>query len=216
METQVSGINGVRMAATLIGLICMSAAGAQQLDTRSLAEPSVQAASCSEVDWAQDMLTLYPRIAEGCQQVVISEGKKWARFDAEFLRSDNRAGTVTLDFKNRQGRSIGVVTLKPAAEQRVLIGGQRYEFSDLTRGQRLNLYVPERMFAVAVEPGAPVEQLAQIVSAPVQLAQADPAPATAAQRLPNTAGPLPLFALAGLVSLLAGLSLTIRRRFLGA
>ena len=73
------------------------------------------------------------------------------------------------------------------------------------------------------EPGAPPEQLAEIVVTPVELraqvvqaatgpllAQVNPPPT---QSLPNTAGPLPLFALAGLISLLGGFGLTIRRRF---
>ena len=67
----------------------------------------------------------------------------------------------------------------------------------------------------------PFEQLAQIVRQPTSqaqtplLAQADRVPAgTSTRRLPSTAGPLPLFALAGLISVLSGLGLTIRRRFL--
>ena len=221
-------MNGMRLGAALIGLVCAGTAGAQQqLDTSNLARSQVQAASCTEVDWAQDLLALYPRIAEGCQEVVLAEGVKWARFDADLVHSDSRNGTVTLNFKNRQGRSMGDLVMRPATEQRVLINGRRYRFSELTRGQQLNLYVPEGMFAVAVEPGAPPEQTAQIVREPVSpaqanpapaqlLAQADlaPAPAPTAQRLPATAGPLPWLALAGLISLLSSLGLTIRRRFL--
>jgi hypothetical protein len=230
MQTYRNDMSAIRLGTALIGLICAGTAGAQQqLDTNNLAQASVQAASCAEVDWATDLLALYPRIAEGCQEVVIAEGVKWARFDADFVRSNNRGSTVTLNFKNRQGTSMGAVILRPATEQRVLIDGQRYRFSELTRGQQVNIYVPERMFAVAVEPGAPREQLAQIVREPTGpaqpnptaaqlLAQADPAPASAttAQQLPATAGPLPFFALAGLMSLLSGLGLTIRRRFLAS
>jgi hypothetical protein len=112
------------------------------------------------------------------------------------------------------------LNLMPAQGQRVSIDGRPYRFSDLKRGQQLNLYVPEGMYALALEPGAPPEQLAQIVAPSaqrVQLAQADRAPAPAAtataQRLPSTAGPLPFLVLGGLASLLAGLGLSIRRRF---
>ena len=214
MNTKVSRIGGIRIVAALIGAICAGTAGAQQqLDTQNLPASRVQAASCAEVAWDEELLALYPRIAEGCQEVLISEGEKWARFDADFASSDTRDGTVTLNFKNRAGNPMGNVTLKPAPEQRVSIDGRSYRFSELTRGQQLNVYIPERMFAVAIEPGAPPEQLAQIVVEPTRLAQADPAPTQVAQQLPSTAGPLPLFLLAGLASLLSGLGLAVRRRF---
>ena len=224
MNRKMSRTGGIRIVAALIGAICAGTAGAQQqLDTQNLPASGVQAASCAEVAWDEELLALYPRIAEGCQEVLISEGEKWARFDADFASSDTRDGTVTLNFKNRAGNPMGNVTLKPAPEQRVSIDGRSYRFSELTRGQQLNVYVPERMFAVSVEPGAPAELLAQIVPAPVTAAQAEPAELLAqaepaptritAQRLPDTAGPLPLLLLGGLASLLGGLGLAIRRRF---
>jgi hypothetical protein len=228
METKTNDMSGIRLGAALIGMICAGSAGAQQqqLDaTSDLASSSAQTASCSDVAWANDLLALYPRIAEGCQEVVVVDGVKWARFDADFVRSDGRSGTVTLNFKNREDRPMGDLILRPKSEQSVFIDGRSVRISQLRRGQQLNLYVPEGMFAAGVEPGAPIEQLAQIVREPAipaqanpapspLLAQADPAPAgPSARRLPSTAGPLPLFALAGLLSLLGGLGLTIRRRF---
>lgn len=207
MNTKTSTFRGIGIAATLAGLMVASALDAQQLDTRTVPRPSVQGASCADVTWNRDMLAQYPRIAEGCQEVVLSDGKKWARFEADFVRSNNN-GSVTLDFKDRQDRTLDRLTLMPAAAQRVKIDGRDYRFSELSRGQTLNLYVPEGMYAVATEPGEPADELAKIEQ-PVQVAQAEPA-----EQLPHTAGPLPWFALAGLASVLAGLGLTMRRRFL--
>lgn len=205
------------LAAALLGCMAASTAVAQQeqLDTRNLGATSIGAAGCAEVAWDRELLAQYPRIGEGCQEVVISDGEKWARFEADLVRT-HRDGTVTLDFKDRQGRSMEEVTLMPSTAQRVQIRGREYAFSQLTPGQELNLYVPEGMFAVAAEPGAPAERLAEIVSPGVRLAQADePAPRAAPveRQLPRTAGPLPFVLLAGLVSLLGGLGLTITRRF---
>ena len=223
MVTKTNTLSGIRIAVTLIGVIGASVAGAQQKpDAGNLPQPRVQSASCAEVAWNRDLLAQYPRIAEGCHEVVIADGGKWARFEADLVRS-NRDGSVTLEFKDRQGRSMEELTLMPAPEQRVSIDGRNYRFSELVRNQKLNLYVPEGIFGIAGTPGAPTEQLAQIVREPVQVAQADRAPAPAgqlaqvdrapAQTLPSTAGPLPLLVLAGLMSLLGGLGMTIRRRF---
>jgi hypothetical protein len=185
----------------------------------------VQAASCAEVAWDRQLLAQYPRLAEGCQEVIVVNGQKWARFAADLLRT-NRDGSVTLDFNDRQGRSMQELTLMPGPDQTVEIAGRDYPFSDLERGQELNLYVPEGVYAIGLVPGAAPERLARIVREPIQVAQAQPAPAAATQlaqaeppartpdRLPSTAGSLPLLALGGLVSLLAGMGLAIRRRFL--
>ena len=105
-------------------------------------------------------------------------------------------------------------TLIPARNQRVMIQGEKYKFADLPRGQKLNLYVPEGMCALAMTPGAPAEELEKIVPPTTEVAQADTAPAPMANRLPSTAGPLPLVLVAGLLSLLIGLGMTIRRRFI--
>ncbi len=231
METRMNRLGGIRIAATLIGVVCAGAAAAQQASDggSNLPQPRTEAASCAEVAWEKELLALHPRIGDGCQEVVVSEGLKWARFEAELVRTYGD-GRVTLDFKDRQGRSIEQVTVLPARSQRVTIEGRTYQFRDLPDHQELNVYLPEGIFAVAIEPGAPPDQLAEIVLEPavrrVQvaqeptqitagplLAQVNPTPGRAPQALPNTAGPLPLFALAGLLSVLGGLGLTIRRRF---
>jgi hypothetical protein len=210
METKVNSIGGVQLAAALIGVVCAGAVGAQQAPAggANLPDPRVQAASCEAVAWDRELLARYPRMAEGCQEVVASEGAKWARFEADFVQN-NRDGSVTLNFKDRQGRSMERLTMLPAPEQRVLIAGRNYRFSELTRGQALNLYVPEGIFALACAPGAPPQQLAKIVpestvvaevppAQPAQpvggslLAQVDRAQRAGAQVLPRTAGPLPL------------------------
>lgn len=231
METKVNGLGGIQLAATLIGVACAGAVGAQQASDGgdNLPQPRTQAASCAGVAWEADLLARYPRIGDACQEVVMSEGRKWARFEAELVRA-YADGRVTLDFQDRRGSSIEQITLMPARGQRVSIDGRIVEFKDVQRSQELNLYLPEGMFAMATEPGAPLEELAEIVLEPVErraevspeparaaaeplLAQADRTPGRTPAVLPDTAGPLPLFALAGLLSMLGGLGLAIRRRF---
>ena len=127
METKMSRQGRLRMAATLICVACASAAGAQLASDggNNLPHPRTQAASCAEVAWDKGLLALYPQIGDGCQEVVIAEGLKWARFEAELVRVYGD-GRVTLDFKDRQGRSIEPISLLPASGQRVSIEGRTY------------------------------------------------------------------------------------------
>ena len=156
-------VGGIRIAATLIGLVCVSAASAQQRPgTANLVQLSGLAASCADVAWESKLLDWYPTIGEACQGVIVSGGRKWASFEADLVRN-NSDGSVTLDVKDREGRSMDEVVLMPPPGQRVFINGRTYRFSDLTRGQELNVYIPEGIFAVASELGAPTEQLARIV-----------------------------------------------------
>ena len=154
----------VAVAVALASLSGTMAVSAQQLETRVTDNAKISRASCAEVNWEGNLLAQYPRIANACQEVVISDGTKWARFTGKFLRM-NQDGSIVTTVDNRRGLSMGQLALMPAPEQRVLIDGRRVRFSDLPHGRQLDLYMAEGRFAVATEPGAPVEQTAQIVSA---------------------------------------------------
>ncbi len=219
--------NSLRLAVALACLACAGTVSAQAIETQVTDNPKISRASCAEVVWQKELLAQYPRIAESCQEVVISAGDKWARFTGEFLQL-NQDGSVSTTIDDRQGHSMGQLTLMPAPDQRVLIDGRRVRFSELERGQQLNLYVSESRFAIATEPGVPVSQEARIMptdpapmaaAQPARLAQAEPARLPQgemeATRLPDTAGPLPWLAVTGLLSLLGGMGLTFRRRFNG-
>jgi hypothetical protein len=215
----------IRLAVTALALACTSAASAQQADARTLAKPAVDAASCSDIRWQEQIRQLYPNIAAACQEVVVSNDTRFARFSGELVQA-NRNGSVKIDFKDRNGDSLGkATTLQLAPNQRAFIEGKYFRFSELMPGQQLNLYVPENSLTVATELGAPPESMARIVpddqsspaeapAEPVRLAEATAPPAEAqATRLPDTAGWSPLLALAGVLALGGGLALTARRRF---
>jgi hypothetical protein len=217
--------SAIRIAIAAVALACASTAGAQNADTRTLAKPQVDAASCADIKWQKQILARYPNIAAGCQEVVVSNDTRFARFTGE-LEHVNGDGSVMIDFKDRNGHSLGQSTrLQPAPTQRVLIEGQRYRFSELTEGQQLSVYIPETVLGVATEPVVAPESIAKIVldepGAPadvpretIRLAQATPEPATAqAARLPDTAGWSPLLALTGVLALGGGVALATRRRF---
>ena len=221
-------------AALLLSLASTGSSFAQQERQLSMPDPELDRASCAEVDWHSDMLREYPWVSDACHEAVVIDGKKWARFEAEFQRVD-QDGNVTADFKNDRGRSLGSVSLKPGPGQQVMLDGRPTRFADLRRGQGLNFYVPEGEFSFATEPGADARDQIQVAQqrdrddqrladqrrddqrqderSQRELAQADQRTADRQDRLPATAGPLPMIALGGLLSLLGGFALTMRRRF---
>lgn len=194
------------------GLAFSAVAGAQEsLDTASLDDPEVHAASCRAVNWNAQMLAEYPSIAEACHEVIVSDGDRWARFETELV-SVNRDGSVKSDFQNRDGRNMGAITIMPAPGQQAIIDGTPTPFSELRPGQILNIYVPEGMYGFSLAPAVPVREHVRIIEI-----QPDPyvAPTrvVAARTLPSTAGPLPMLLVGGVLALLGGLGLTARRRY---
>lgn len=200
-------------AALLLGLAGMGGAIAQNLK-QEMPGPEVDRASCEDVEWHRDMLRYYPWVVEACQEAIVIDGQKWARFEAEF-KEFHRDGAITSDFRDDRGRSLGTVRLMPAPDQRVLLDGRPYRFSQLQRGQILNFYAPDDVYAFTTTPGASTTELVRVLEpAPPtrRMAQAQPATTTRPATLPATAGPLPIIALGGLLSLLGGIGLTVRRR----
>lgn len=199
-------------------LVGSSALMAQQTpNARNLPRPSNDIASCQDVEWNRSLLTNNPWVMNSCHEVIIVEGEKWARFEAEF-EGMNRDGTFDVDILSRRGRSQGVVTMRPGAGQKVLLDNREFTFSELSDNQRLNFYVPEGAYGFAIEPGAAPADLVEVVkprmpaAEPARLARAETRPARRTTILPATAGPLPLFALGGLLSVLGGIAMTMRRR----
>ena len=219
-------------AALLLGLAGSGNAIAQQETGASMPRPGTDRASCNDIEWHRDMLRDYPWVADACHEAVTVDGQKWARLEAEF-QTFSGDGVLSSNFRDDRGRSLGSIDLMPDSDQRVLLDGRPRKFSELRRGQVLNFYVPQGGYSFATEPAAtPAAQLRlaerrdeqqrlddqrradQRRNEPAQrqLAQADQSASTRPTVLPATAGPLPLLALGGVMSLLGGLALSTRRR----
>lgn len=204
-------------ALALASFVWTNAAMAQDSKLVNANPPTDNAASCNTLNWHREFVTSYPWASEACREVVTVNGAKWARFEGEFLGL-NENGSFDTEFSSRSNRDLGSVTLMPTPGQRARLDGKQVAFADLDRGQVLSFYVPEGAVGFAVEPGAPNSQFVKVADtsgrAPIVLAQADTDTNRNRQgsELPNTAGPLPLIALGGLLSLFGGLGLTLRRK----
>lgn len=209
--------------ALLLGLVCTSSAIAQEHTPKLPVSGQVDRVSCQEVEWHEEMLGDHPWVSNACHEAIVFEGKTWARFEAEFQEYNRSDGTFTADFRNDSGRSLGSVSLEPGPEQRVSLDGNPTRFSNLRRGQILNFYAPEGTYGFTTEPGASENEMANVVDTEeeqsMQMAQAKSESDRNRSRqqeqqetLPATAGPLPIIALGGLISLLGGVTLTARRR----
>ncbi len=217
-------LNVTVVTAGLLGLALASSAVAQQTDFPT--QRSSQA-SCEAVEWNANMLENHPKLIGACQEVIVVDGESWARFDAQF-KAIERNGQVVFNVLDRRDRPVEDVSFMPVADQVAYINDRATQFGQLRTTDKVSLYVPEGQYGFSTQPGVPGEQVAEVVapprpaattSRPVVAERTAPAPAqrTVAQTstrptvLPSTASSLPWFALAGFLSLLGGMILTLRR-----
>jgi hypothetical protein len=154
--------------------------------------------SCGDIEWSSVVTDEYPSIADACDDVVVKDGKMYARIEVEVLRVRGR--TLTFRIMNNDGTSGGAYTQTVDADWRAKIGGRDYRPRELSRGQMLNVYMPHDRWAIIHEDDDGPDEL-------------DAVEVTAAPMLPETASPLFLFGIGGaaLMSLGAVLGLVRRR-----
>lgn len=156
--------------------------------------------TCDDIEWKTVVTDQIPSIASACDAVMMKEGSIHARVEVELLRVRGR--TLTFRVLDNNDKSLGVYTQTVDTSWRAHIGGRSFRPADLSRGQRLNVYLPSDRWAVIPEDAA-AEPAVEMAVVP------EPAP-----ELPKTASPLPLIALlgSGFMALGAGLGWFRRRR----
>ena len=167
-------------------------------DTNSAGAVQSATVTCADLNWSAEVLARNPDISGMCQSVYEKDGRLFAKVSIEVVRV--RGNTMTYRPQNLDGTLGDSRSVTLDSSWRATIAGRQYRASDLMRGQKLNVYMPEDRFALHIEdedgPGMDDELMI-----------------TDATAMPTTASPLFLIGLAGGAFLaLGGLLSSIRRR----
>jgi hypothetical protein len=192
-------IKNMTMVSTACLIACAAAATAQTSVDRSFEAVS---RDCSGIQWSDRALAAYPTIASACQGVEERNGKTYVKFEGTLKRNVNRGQQLVVNFKDG-----GEVTLSPPAETSLYIDGKKTKVADLQRGSELNFYIAEDRLAAQFPETE--TQSARLIVVPIVVHEQEPERMAA---LPETAGPLPLLALGGMLTLGFGGMLTLFRR----
>lgn len=154
--------------------------------------------TCDDITWSSAVTTEYPNIEKACNAVMEKDGNLYARVTVEVQRV--HSDVLTFKVLNRDGTSGGSYTQNVGREWRANIGGQKYRARDLSRGQRLNVYLPGDRWAIIHEgeEGPALEEVE--------------VPVVAAAVLPTTASQWPLVGAFGAGLLMLGVCLSLVRR----
>jgi len=188
----------VQAAGVIVAVSWLQSAPAQQTDCRSL-------------NFTGPVAREFPNARDACLDVVTrSDGRQYAHFVARITRV--RGDTVEAEFKLPDGTFGRPISVTPDPNARVRVAGRSYRYSELQRGQELELYLPPDRWEVAVASDPTVD----FASAPTVrvFALSQPASTVAANTLPRTASAVPLIGALGAVLTALGIAVVaIRRRF---
>lgn len=163
--------------------------------------------TCKDLEFTRQILDVLPEANAACLGVIEQNGRLYAEFQAEIVRV--RGGEVRAKFKRADGSFTETYGFRPERDARVKIAGRSYRYSQLTRGQQLNVYLPADRFEVAIADDD--DHMTPYLEMITVVVLYRPEPAMAA--LPATAGLLPLIGLlGGLLTALGGGMVLIRRK----
>ena len=183
----------------------LAALFAVNLDIAAAQEAAIP--TCEDLQFTQQILDVLPEANAACLGVIEQNGRLYAEFQAEIVRV--RGGEVRVKFKRANGSFTGTHGFRPERDARVKIAGRSYRYSQLTRGQQLNVYLPADRFEVAIADDD--DHMTPYLEMITVVVLYRPEPAMAA--LPATAGLLPLIGLlGGLLTALGGGMVLIRRK----
>jgi len=99
--------------------------------------------TCASIDWNPQILARFASIDQACQEVVVRDGKKYARFEVKLIRAKSD-GKVTVRMRLRDGSHVEGTFFAPKDFHVLSNSGlTAFHMSDLSPGDILDVYIPE-------------------------------------------------------------------------
>jgi hypothetical protein len=133
----------------LIAAAVISSATLLGVATAAAPDQAVSA-KCADIRWNAALLKKYPSAPAGCQEIVVKDGKKFARFDATVV-AINPDG-VSVRFVDAYGNPGRVIKIQAGKDARVDIAGEKVEYDKLKKDQKMSFYIPEATLGVISDP----------------------------------------------------------------
>jgi hypothetical protein len=106
---------------------------------------------CKNVNFSQEVLTAFPNATKTCRDLKVKNDTVYAHFVAEVV--DANKDEVTVDFLNSSDKGVVRVKFAPSEDATTMINDQKVKYSNLKKGTRLNLYIPQSQWGIYAVPG---------------------------------------------------------------
>ena len=99
--------------------------------------------TCAGIHWKPQILERFAAIDQACQEVVVRDGKKFARFEVKLVRAQ-AGGDVTVRMKLRDGSRVESTFFAPSDFNVLSHTGQTtFRINELVPGDVLDVYIPQ-------------------------------------------------------------------------
>ncbi len=156
---------------------------------------------CGAVTFTGPVASQFPEAPNACLDIATREGKQYAHFKGEIVSVSG--SQVRARFKLPNGQYSQTYAFTPKSGSRVKIAGQTYRFSELQKGQELDVYIPPDRWEFEVP------ETENFAAAPVETYRVT---TVTVGSLPHTASEVPTVGLLSVVLLALGTGLTLIRR----
>lgn len=122
-----------------------------------LAVPAIAVAAdeigCQSVNFGADVIAEFPNAVRACRGVKEKDGTVYARYVAKVVDTSN--DTVTVVFEDKDGKGVSRVVFATAGDPGLSMGGKDTKYSDLKKGDVIDMWVPHSRFGLYGTPGGP-------------------------------------------------------------
>ena len=179
--------------------------------TASGAATAQDAPTCDDLVWSAQVLEANPDIGLSCQGVFEQGGELFAKVTIEITRA--RGNRITFRPEHTDGSRGDLRSITVPSAWRANIGGSTYRASELLPGQKLNVYMPQDRFALAMDTSdmTAARSSAGEMEPEMEMLEIEEA-VVAATAMPKTASPLYAILAGGLALLGLGATMSYRRR----
>jgi hypothetical protein len=135
----------------------------------ALADDEPKLSCIKDVRYSEDFLQKYPNAAAACREVVVKNGEKWVRFEANV--ASVKGNEVTADFVDPTDQVVSTLTFATPKDATIVVDGKKTRYSDLSKGDRLYVWMPEKRAAFYTEPQSSNSQklaVVNVVNTPAQ------------------------------------------------
>jgi hypothetical protein len=166
-------------------------------------QSAVAQGGCGNVTFTGPVASQFPEAKNACLEMVTRNGQQFAHFKGEIVGISG--GQVRARFKLPNGQYSQTYAFRPDPATRININGQRYRFSELQRGQELDVYLPPDRWEFDLPETDNFAAAPDVVRITTITVGATPT-------LPKTASSVPLVGALSVVLLALGTGLTLIRR----